>query len=174
MRKLYFLFILFYSHCHAQYVQGDLIRKEHSKKNVEFVIDNFGKRVGKGICYELAYEAIKQGHPKDFEMVVTHASRYKISESKDVIPGDIVIFKNVVYDNSGTIDTINYHIGIVMEMTSAGFYFAEQNCGDRNDSTITAIGNKGRTYEVFTGSKVEETFFEFDNVLSGTVAFFRF
>lgn len=151
-------------------VPCDSQRVENSKRNYMFAIQNKGKKVDNGICRDLVYKAIKRSHKDDLSEVLTNAKQFEIRSAVDVIRGDVVTFKNVVYRD----DIIKFHTGIIIDMLESGFFYAHQNAGNENDESVKVIDENGKEVNVFIDSKVEIGYFEYKDKKSGVVQFFRF
>lgn len=163
------LSLLFSGVINAQIVvPSDSQRVENSKSNLIFAYENMGKKVGNGICRELAYQAIEKNHRDDLRDVLTNAYLFEIKDG--VINGDVVTFKNVLYQG----DTIKYHVGIVLSTTKDGFYYADQNVGYFGEKNVRTNDGTGMECNVLVNSKVQREFFYYKNKKGGMVQFFRF
>ena len=139
--------------------------------NEQFCLDNAGKTIGSGVCWELAIEAIKQGHPKDYYFVYDNRDKFEIKDLSKVIPGDIVILMNMLGSGSET----DGHVGVVMvPVIDSVFCYADQNRGDDGEPIKKVMASDGHEYEVFEGSKVAGRRFFLRDVKKGTVKFYRF
>ena len=174
MKLLTFIsFLIIPSLLNAQFVQGDLVRKQNSARNLQFTFDNAGEMVGQGMCFEFVYEAVKLSHPKDYKIVLSNIEKFRIKDSTKVISGDVVLFKNIVY-NSYVNDTIIGHIGIVLDnLMPDGFTFAGQNHGEKNGEKRKVV-YRGNTYNAYIDSEVKEQYFDYESMKSGTITFYRF
>lgn len=122
MKKLTILFLFF--------VCSFAFSQQENKTIIFFVNDNLEKKVGDGRCMTLVEQAILQYKPKgwkkwkkrDETLWVTFAEAKK----SGVIPGDIMVYNDVVKDTTKP-GVIN-HIAIVYDVIdSHTFVIAEQN-----------------------------------------------
>jgi len=173
MKKLIILlFITISTLLHAQFVPGDAVRIENSKKNMGFVVENQGARIGSGVCWELAFEVIKQGHPKNYEYVFDNREKFEIKETDKVIPGDIVVFLKVDRENRSF---ISGHVGVVSSWIEDGkFLYADQNHSFEGVKMIETYASDGNQYSVVEDSKIGAWRFDLNSVKSGSVKFYRF
>lgn len=173
MRIYIIIFILFIAEfsC-AQFVQGDWVRKENSRKAADFARQNIGNKIGNGICYEFVEEAVKRNRPKDYNFILyKNSDPFLIKDRKNVIPGDVVVFENVVIVYRR--DTISNHTGIVLQMDSDGFAFLHQNTFHAGDE-VKKIYIDGHEYNVSDSSSVEIEYFSYESIVSGKLLFYRY
>ncbi len=129
MKKLIILFLLFTTSAVGQ-IHNDTI--------LAFVHKNIGKKVGKGVCYELVERAIRSYDPK-FSM--TRETKDKILIG-DVSGLDVVDTSQTLF--TGDIITIMgsaiQHIMIIYDIDEDGvIYVAEQNTKDTLRDSVVEI-----------------------------------
>ena len=115
----------------------------NSKSIIAFVDSNMGKKVGRGVCYELVKEANGGGGWVGKKWA--HKKKYKVKEPKI---GDAISFEGVVYyDNDGEKHIAMSHIGIVYQIgVNGNIIFAHQNSnvckGNPSKVILTGINYK--------------------------------
>ena len=130
---------------------------ELNQKIIEYVNSVIGKKVDRGECWDLAYQALTRN---DAQWDGEYVFGKQIYPRKDeVFPGDIIQFKGVKlkYRKRNTIyqETMPHHTAIVYKVIRKGVYeLAHQNTG-------------------FSGRKVGISQFELNNVVKGKIAFYR-
>jgi hypothetical protein len=150
----------------AQFVPGDEARKRNSAITWQFAVDHVGQKIGNGVCYELPKAALKLTHKTDYESAMDHTYLYVINDVSKVIPGDIVIFYNVVWKDGDLGGTIKSHIGIVAEVLDGHILYYDQNHG--------ALGDEKDENGAYKASVVDLHYIEFSFVKSGSIKFYRF
>ncbi len=103
----------------------------HQTDIISFVNHNVGKKVGKGICYELVQGAIQQYDSYyDMGAIKKDSDRYgeKVKQ-KDVQPGDIVTQKGSQID----------HLCIVYKISNDSIFVAEQNTNGSLKKSVVEI-----------------------------------
>lgn len=120
MKKITFLFLL---------LSIELIGQTHQKDILSFVDSSIGKKVGKGICYELVQKAFQQYNPSyDMGAIKRNIDRYG-KKVKTPMPGDII-----VEDGNGI-----YHVGVVYKVVDEDIYVAEQNTNESLQKSIVEV-----------------------------------
>jgi hypothetical protein len=125
MKKLIFIFLLFATSVAGQVHQEDILK---------FVNDNMGKKVGKGVCYELVQGAVRVYNPS-YEMcyIKKDKDRYgKKVDLKSVAPGDIMVM------SGGTKHKAN-HVAIVYKVDDGVIYIADQNTQGSLKNSIVEV-----------------------------------
>lgn len=122
---------------------------------IKFVDDNMGKRVGRGVCYELIKEAT--GDKGWFGNQWAHKKKYRVRTPKE---GDAIEFCKVTYrDKHGLTLHIDSHLGIVYKIMKDGdIIVAEQNVGVKS----------------LKDSKVILSPFNYKQIECGKIKFYRF
>lgn len=120
MKKLFILFL---------FISSGVLGQTHQKEILSFCEANMGKKIGKGLCYEVVQSAFKQYLPSyDMGAIKKDKDRYGKKVKKAFVqPGDIVL-----QEGKG----IN-HVGIVYKVDGESIYIAEQNTyGDLKKSKL--------------------------------------
>jgi len=158
MKALLFIFAIFLSGCAVRLPNSRIA----DSPVIKFVDDNMGKRVGGGLCYELAKGAMvsKSGdkawwtHNYKWNVLFRHRVR-----AKNVSVGDLMSFTNVEMSDGVTAQS---HIAIVYRVISKGvFIIAEQNY----------ICNACNTLKE---SRVVLTKIDINNLVRGKIKFYHF
>lgn len=172
MKKLIILsFLAISTSLCAQFIPGDAVRAKNSERSKQFAMASEGKKIGSGVCWEFVFEALKQSRPKDYEYVFDHREKFEV-DSYDAMPGDVVIFMDVIRTKGSA---IKGHVGILMGWVDENtFVYADQNHSFEGDNMIPAIASDGNEYDVAEKSKVGGHGFDLTDVKSGTVKFYRF
>jgi hypothetical protein len=119
----------------------------HQNDILSFVDKNMGKKVGRGVCYELVQSAIR-----------TYDSKYDMGSKKDnkrygkkvnvkkVQPGDVVLEKGPRL----------YHVGIVYKVVNDSVYVAEQNTNGCIKNSIVEVNylDYAQLQKDYSGTKV--------------------
>ncbi|MEI6124783.1 MAG: hypothetical protein WCQ95_14280 [Bacteroidota bacterium] len=130
---------------------------ELNLKIVNYVNSQIGRKVNRGECWDLAYEALNQNNCEWDGMYIFGK---KINAKNDVVyPGDILQFTNVTikYTSNGVVYTESYkhHTAIIFKVISLGVYeIAHQNNG-------------------FSGKKVGISDLILSNKTTGTIEIYR-
>lgn len=105
---------------------------ELNRRVLDFVDAHLNRRVGKGQCWDLAAEALK-------EAGASWDGRYGFGEpidpkKQDALPGDIIQFEGVLVEYSDATsraqESMSHHTAIVHDVHEAGHYtLAHQNFG---------------------------------------------
>jgi hypothetical protein len=153
--KLPFLYILFISITSNCLAQSNI--PELNQKILKYVEQVMGKKVDRGECWDLAYQALTQNHAKwDGKFVYGK----EVNPAKDeIFPGDIIQFYRVKikYKSGSTITTevMEQHTAIVFKVISKGkFQLAHQNTD-------------------FSGKKVGLSELNIEHVVKGKMKFYR-
>lgn len=101
-----------------------------NERVLEFVEDHFGKRVGRGECWDLAAEALNAAHARwdgrlEYGRLVDHTK-------EEVLPGDIIQLEEAEFrwEEGGAVNgiTMPHHTVVVTGIRSQGaFTIAHQN-----------------------------------------------
>jgi cell wall-associated NlpC family hydrolase len=136
---------------------------EANQKVIDYVDSHIGKKVKTGICFDLVDQALKQVDKKWKER---NRHRYIYGtkvDSANALPGDIIEFNNVVYENGAKIIS---HVAILYKMNADGsLMLAEQNVGKQGDKT-----NKSGD---FVNSKVVIETIAASPRIKGTIRYYR-
>jgi hypothetical protein len=126
MKKIVFI-LLFPVLCYPQHTKPQSKRVlSNNEAILAFVDANIGKRVGNGVCCELAEKAIKQ---VDKKWRWQDKGKYgkRIWLKKNAKPGDFIQFDKVTVDNS----YMDRHVAILYKILTNGYLMAEQNVNDK-------------------------------------------
>lgn len=130
---------------------------ELNKKVIAYVNSVMGKKVDKGECWDVAYNALNSAGAKWDGMYVFGKP---VDPKKDSIyPGDIIqlekVFAEYVKDNVTWKEQFPHHTAIIYEVTAPGEYkIAHQNSS-------------------FTGKKVGITEMKLKDIKKGSITFYR-
>jgi len=123
MKKLVFLFLLYVTSVAGQSHQQDIIK---------FVDDNKGKKIGKGLCYELVEEAIRTYNP-EYNATTGESDKYgKKVKRESVQVGDILVL-------SGGSKVSISHVCIVYSISGDDIFVAEQNTKGKLKDSIVVV-----------------------------------
>lgn len=126
--KTQFLLIMALIALHAPVnAQSDTIAKVESvgSKIIQFCDTHTGKKVGRGECWDLAkyaldYAGAKWSAPFNFGRI--------LSTGEEVMPGDIIQFKNVKIVDGSRVTRMTQHTAIIYAVNGPlKFIVAEQN-----------------------------------------------
>jgi hypothetical protein len=94
-----------------------------NQRIIKYINEVIGDRVGRGECWDLADEALKRSHAKfdkSSEKSLYIFGREYNPGKENIIPGDIIQFKNVVVKyrkgNAIMTETMSHHTAIVYEV----------------------------------------------------------
>lgn len=124
-----------------------MVGQSHQSDIISYVDKNIGKKVGRGVCYELVQSAIRQYDPKYDMGAKKDNKRYgKKIKQKDVQPGDIIL------EHGPRI----YHVGIVYKISNDSVYVAEQNTNGCIKNSIVEINylDYAQLEKDYSGAKV--------------------
>lgn len=98
---------------------SEAMGQTHQKDIISFCDANMGKKIGKGLCYELVQGAFRQYIPSyDMGAIKKNTDRYgKRVKEAQVQVGDIVLLDGANIE----------HVGIVYKIVDGKIYVAEQN-----------------------------------------------
>ncbi len=133
---------------------------------LDFVDQNIGKKVGKGVCFDLVRKAFEQSDRQWFDKW-EHKSKYKISRA-EVQPGDVMVFYNCKFSDGFS---SGYHVGILMSADSLIIEIANQNVGHGPKKKVRSYGRK---VFVQKNSSVELRYVDLSLLVKGRVEFYRF
>ncbi len=128
-----------------------------NQKIVDYVASQVGKRVDRGECWDLAYEALTKNN---CQWDGKYAYGKKVNPATDSIyAGDLLQFEGVTvkyHENNATVkESFPHHTAIVYQVMGKGHYkIAHQNFGN-------------------TAKKVVVTELKLTNKVSGTITFYR-
>ncbi len=129
MKNLTILFLL---------IASTVFGQKHNEQILKFVNNNIGKKVGKGVCYELVERSIKSYDVK-FSMVkktrscITYGS---LVDLKKLYPGDDVYIGDFVAMNADSLA----HVGVIYDIGDDGsLYVAEQNTKNTLKESVVVI-----------------------------------
>lgn len=132
---------------------------ELNKKIIEYVKTTIGTQVGRGECWDLAYEALTR-HEAMWDWKYEYGRLFD-PHKEDVFPGDLIQLENVVlkYKKGRVLitETMKHHTAIVFKIIDQKkkiFEIAHQNTD-------------------FSGRKVGLNEFNLNHVISGKVMFYR-
>jgi hypothetical protein len=128
-----------------------------NQKIVDYVTSQVGKKVDRGECWDLAYEALTQNNCK-WDGKYAYGKKLNV-RTDSIYPGDIIQFEDVIIKYSGKNvsyrETYPHHTAIIYEVLGKGYYkIAHQN-----------FGNKGRIVCI--------TELKLSNKTSGNIFFYR-
>lgn len=137
----------------------------NNKLVIQFINDNYGEKVGSGICSDLMYKA--------WEYVDSiNGFRDSIMDdikASEIIPGDIIEFDSVLCADG---HFINKHMGIVYRVSPNGLLsIAEQNVGSMEGGST--IIYRGEPAPLVKDSHVKFSLFDMSGVVSGKIYFYR-
>lgn len=145
MRTLIILFLLF-----ATRVVG----QTHNEEILKYVNDNLGKKIGKGLCFELVQASVRTYSP-DFKMGYDNQDKIHfgkpIKRSK-IQPGDIMIM------TGGTKRTAS-HVSIIYKIDGDKIYVAEQNTKGKLKESIVVINLLNEEWHMEYYGKIDYHFY---------------
>lgn len=157
MRKqLIFLFILISGLSNAQ---------DNNKLVIQFIDDNYGEKVGSGICVDLLYKASEY---------VDSINGFKDSvmedvQIEDIMAGDIIEFDSVLYSDGHFVDK---HLAIVYSVNHNGIIsIAEQNVGSMEGGEM--IMYRGELAPLVKDSHVKFDLIILSEIVSGKIKLYR-
>jgi|SRR6056297_1209629 len=130
---------------------------ELNRQIVEYVKTVIGKKVDRGECWDLAYQALERVNA-DWDKAFVYGD--PVNPKKDeIFPGDIIQFENVVIKykkgNAYYTETMEQHTAIVYNVKDKGVYeIAHQNTQ-------------------FSGRKVGVSTLDINTVVDGKMYFYR-
>lgn len=130
---------------------------ELNQQIVEYVKTVIGKKVDRGECWDLAYQALKRVDA-DWDKAFVYGNPVDPKKDK-IFPGDLIQFENIVvkYQQGNTFytETMGQHTAIVYEVKKKGvFEIAHQNTQ-------------------FSGRKVGLSTLDINTVVEGNMFFYR-
>lgn len=113
-----------------------------NKNIVSFVATKINKKVGRGECWDLAYEALNTYHAK-WDGKYTYGTKVDYT-SECVYPGDIIQFERVVTEIKSNGEVMRgempHHTAIIYEVQSTGkFILAHQNYNNKRKVMLTPL-----------------------------------
>lgn len=146
MKKLFVILFL---------VSGSIFGQTHNDDILKFVNENLGKKIGKGVCFELVQAAVRTYAPDFVFAENDQKAEYfgKPIKEKDVQPGDIVRF-------SGGTKRKASHVAIVYKINNGRIYLAEQNTNGSLGKSVVEINPLDyEWHEEYYGAKVVYKFY---------------
>lgn len=125
MKHLIILFLLFAT---------SVVGQTHNEEILKFVNDNLGKKIGKGVCFELVQAAVRTYSP-DFKYGLNDQNKKHFGKpiKKDKIqPGDIMVM------SGGTKRTAS-HVSIVYKLDGDKIYVVEQNTNGSLKKSVVEV-----------------------------------
>lgn len=118
-----------------------LLKKDSNQKVLDYVNAHIGKRVGRGVCFDLVRKAQEQKNKnwfKDYWLCGKRNGKSRINLS-EVQSGDIVAFYDVIFADS---TRIKNHSAVVLSVKDSVLIVAEQNvCAIENTTKIKYFNN---------------------------------
>ena len=136
---------------------------------MDFIEENLGEKVGKGICFDLVEKAFKKSDKRWYKDKWARKSKYKVDPS-EVAPGDVILFHSCTFSDGSK---SGYHIAFVYEINSdSSLTIAEQNSCDKDE--LKRVRYKGQYVNTCDQSVVELCDVDLSTIVRGRVSFYRF
>lgn len=139
--------------------------QDNNKLIIKFVNDNYGEKVGSGICADLIYKAWEY---------VDSVNGFRDSimddvKENEIKAGDIIEFDSVMYSDGHLMDK---HIAIIYHINPNGLLtIAEQNVGSMDDGSM--IIYRGEPAPLVKNSHVIFNLIDVSKIVSGKIKFYR-
>lgn len=151
--------------------QVPLGASDDNKAIIDFIDENMGKRVKKGVCYDLVVRAMKEKGYRNWNKIYQDnkkLKKYKVDFS-EISEGDVIVMKSVLMDDGIKISS---HIAIVYSISDSVITIAEQNVCEKKDSKIIYYY---KTYgRLCNDSYVQLNSFDLRKKVKGKVLFYHF
>lgn len=155
--------------CYSDSVDVELGILEN--KMLDFVYNHKGRKVGFGVCMDLAVEAYEYANHKDFFEVWDSKKRCEVNPA-EIREGDLVTFDKVWFEDDRYCE---HHIAVVLQVLDNGkIEIGEQNIGEEDEEDPEYIQYYGQLISLVKDSRVVTSIIDLKNdVISGVVKFYR-
>lgn len=145
------------------FVISNSVYSQNNRLVIDFVDNNYGEKVGSGVCADLMYMAREY---VDSVNGVRDSIMEDVS-AKEVVPGDMIEFSDVLFSDG---HFIKNHIAVVYRLTSEGVMtIAQQNVGE----VETYVMYMGDLVPLVKDSHVAFGVIDMSKIVSGKVSFYR-